>query len=111
MGNAAEDAAAVFLSRRGMCILERQFTAAGAEVDIIAQDGREIVFVEVKARATDDFGFPEESVTAAKLQKIARAAEWFCRSRGFDGAWRIDVVAVRLACDPPEIAHIVGVGG
>lgn len=108
MGNAAEDLAAAFLVHKGFRILERQYCAAGAEVDIIAQQGRELIFVEVKARKTDDFGFPEDAVTPAKLGKIARVAEWYCRIRGWDGLWRIDVVAIRFACVPPEVRHIEG---
>lgn len=111
MGNAAEDLAAAFLLERGYRVLERQYVALGAEVDIIALDRRELVFVEVKSRTSDDFGFPEEAVTAAKLRKIARVAEWYCRVKGLDVAWRVDVLAVRLACDPPEIHHVQGVGG
>lgn len=92
-GNESEEKAARFLEEAGMKILERQYRTRFGEIDLIAKDGDEIVFVEVKARKSSAFGYPEESVTAKKLEKIARVADQYLAGRG-DVPRRIDVVAI-----------------
>lgn len=109
-GDNAEALAARHLIAKGMRILARQFRTRYGEIDLIAEDGSEIVFVEVKARKTNDFGYPEESVTAAKLKKIARCAAMYLRQQRLDDQpHRVDVVAIEYAIDPPRITHLVGV--
>lgn len=110
-GDNAEALAARCLEAKKMEILERQFRTRYGEIDLIALDGNEIVFVEVKARTTNDFGYPEESVTQSKLQKIMRCAEAYLRRQQWDDrAHRIDVIAIEYATNPPRITHLVGVG-
>lgn len=108
-GNAAEHTAAAFLKSKGWEILEKQYRNRFGEIDIIAQDGEEVVMVEVKARKDHEFGYPEESVTKTKLHKIAIVAEHYMSSRP-NVAWRIDVVAIEYDHVPPKVTHIVGVG-
>ena len=111
MGNAAEDLAAAFLISLGMKILTRQFSTRCGEVDIVAKDKDEIVFVEVKARRTRQFGYPEEAVTARKLRKIALAGEIFLQKNGLlRSEFRIDVIAIDLSIEPADIYHVIGVG-
>ncbi|PIX62142.1 YraN family protein [Candidatus Uhrbacteria bacterium CG10_big_fil_rev_8_21_14_0_10_41_26] len=94
-GNKSEDLAAKYLKNLGIKILERQFKTKIGEVDLIGKDGNEIVFVEVKARKSNEFGYPEESVTPKKLEKIARVAEQYLRLKKIeDQPFRIDVVAI-----------------
>ena len=70
------------------------------EIDIIARHGSQLVFVEVKTRRTRAFGFPEESITAAKAGRLAAAAQTYLAREGLRGAdWRIDVVAIELGRD------------
>lgn len=105
-GNAQEKQASAFLKQRGYRIIERQFTTKFGEIDLIAKDGDEIVFVEVKARRSKLFGFPEESVTKTKLEKIMRVAEIFLQLRHLEKTpHRIDVIAIEGA----EIEHFIGV--
>ena len=109
-GNKAERQAAKFLKAKGMTILARQFQTRFGEIDLIACDGDEIVFVEVKARQSDAFGAPEEAVTQTKLRKIAAVGEQFLDQRALNTvAFRIDVVAI-ITEPTLEIRHIVGVG-
>jgi putative endonuclease len=64
-------------------------------VDLVAQDGETIVFVEVKTRTSKEFGWPEESVTASKRRRLQRVALAYLVDQGLsDVIWRIDVVAV-----------------
>ena len=109
-GNSAERQAERFLMGLGYDILEQQYQTRFGEIDLIARDGDEIVFVEVKARSSDDFGTPEESVTKAKLEKIAAVGEMYLRKKKIKyTSMRIDVIAITT--DPQEIRHLIGVGG
>ena len=110
-GDKAERQAARFLKEKGMTILARQFQTRFGEIDLIARDGDEIVFVEVKARRSDAFGAPEESVTQAKLKRIAAVGEQFLDQKALSHLlFRIDVV--EIVTEPRlEVRHIVGVGG
>ena len=94
-GILGEKAAERHLAAGGMRILKRGFRFRGGEVDLIAKDDRELVFVEVKTRTPGDFGHPAEAVTFAKRRKILQAASMYLKSRG---AWqhpcRFDVISV-----------------
>ncbi|MBI1908044.1 YraN family protein [Candidatus Uhrbacteria bacterium] len=110
-GDNAEALAARHLEGKGMRILARQYKTTFGEIDLVARDGDEVVFVEVKARRSNDFGYPEEAVTRTKLEKIMRAGEWYLRStHREDAPYRIDVVAIEFTADPPVLTHLVGVG-
>ncbi len=79
-GLAAEDAVGVYLQERGWSVLERRWTGAGAEVDLIVEQGGCIRFVEVKLRAADDpVGL--EAVDDRKVARISRAAELWLDQR------------------------------
>jgi putative endonuclease len=99
-GALGEQAAERYLRRAGMEIVARSFRFRGGEIDLIAREGEEWVFVEVKTRASDDFGSPVESVTLLKRRKILLAASSFLQRRA---AWthpcRFDVISIRLQGD------------
>ncbi len=107
-GNQSERQAELFLKKKGCKILGRQFSTRYGEIDLIACDGDEIVFVEVKARRSKAFGHPEESVTSTKLQKIAVAGEIYLQQKGWlQKTYRIDVIAI----DPDmSVHHLIGLG-
>ncbi len=90
-----EDHAARFLRARGYRILERNFRIRSGEVDIVAEHGETLVFVEVKARSSTDLADPQESVTPGKQRRIARAAAAYLAGRkGREPFTRFDVVEV-----------------
>ena len=94
-GKSAEDRAVEELEARGYAILARRYRTRHGEIDIVARDGETIVFVEVKARRTGDFGSAVEAVTPLKQRRIASmAADYLVRSRLTDRACRFDVVAI-----------------
>ncbi len=106
-GDAAENLAAEYLVRHGMRIIARQFRTVFGEIDLIAMEGDEIVFVEVKARQTDEYGYPEAAVTPSKLRKIANAGLMYLREEHKeDVPYRIDVVAIEYYIDPPRVTHL-----
>lgn len=100
-GRLGECLAARFLRKAGYKILRRNCRSHFGEIDIVARDGDEVVFVEVKARTSAEWGAPEESVTPAKQRKICRTALAFAgRHKLRDRPLRFDVVAVLL--EDPE---------
>ncbi|MGH8135978.1 MAG: YraN family protein [Steroidobacteraceae bacterium] len=74
MGRAAEAAAARHLERIGYRILQNNFRARGGELDVIAMDGPALAIVEVRYRATDQYGGAAASITTDKRRRIIRAA-------------------------------------
>jgi putative endonuclease len=103
-GKRGEDLAAAFLMERGYRILERNWRCPVGEIDIIARDGNELVFVEVKSRTSDLYGTPETSVNARKQKKVASAALYYINEKSHHHRnARFDVVAVTFQEGPPRI--------
>lgn len=98
IGQDAEKLAADFLRQRGFRILETNVRFTIGELDIVAEDGPTLVFVEVRARRASQFGTPEQSLTTTKRRKVYRAAELYVQTRHLaeDRPMRIDVVAIDL---------------
>ncbi len=95
LGQRGEDAAAKFLKRRGYRILARGHDSRLGELDIIAVDGRTIVFVEVKTRRSTDAGHPAEAIDPRKERRMTQAALAYLKAqRLLQHAARFDVVAV-----------------
>jgi putative endonuclease len=108
LGDRGEDAAANFLKRQGYCILARGLDLPQGELDIVAVDGRTVVFVEVKTRRSDDAGRPEEAIDHLKQQRMTQAALAYLKSKRLLGyASRFDVVAITWPEDAkrPTIEH------
>ncbi len=94
LGDRGENRAARYLRERGYKILIRNFRCPLGEIDIIARDGRTLVFVEVKTRAQDD-PLPEDQVNASKQHQITKAGKFYLGRYGVpQPASRFDVIAV-----------------
>jgi putative endonuclease len=94
-GKEGENIAVCELERRGYEILARRYRTRYGEIDIVAGDAGTIVFVEVKARATDEFGTAAEAVTASKRRRLAAmATDYLARNRLSERPCRFDVVAI-----------------
>jgi putative endonuclease len=103
-----EDAASAYLERIGMTVVARNWRCAAGEIDIVALDGEELVFVEVKTRRSERTGTPEEAVTPAKQRRVARVADAYLREEHAAGgqAIRFDAIAIRvLAPDRALLRH------
>lgn len=97
LGESGERLVAHHLEARGLRIVARNWHCAVGELDIIAQDGAEWVFIEVKTRRGTSLGSPEEAVTRAKQRKLLAAAQTYLMEQGqAEAPYRIDVVAVQL---------------
>ena len=98
LGDAGEEIATRELVRRGYVVRERNWRCPEGELDIIAEQGESLVFVEVRTRRGDRFGTPEESITLAKRAHLIAAAQTYLQAHSLpDRDWRIDVVAVEMS--------------
>ena len=103
-GSDAEDHAADLLLEKGYTIVTRRFKAKGGELDIVALDGDDLVFVEVKQRKAGYI--PEESISRRKIERLYAAANNYLTQTGQSGrAFRFDVIAVGFN----EVRHHRGV--
>jgi putative endonuclease len=108
LGEQGENIAARYLGDRGYRIIARNFRCPVGEIDIIARDGRTIVFVEVKTRQ-EDAPRPEDQVNRAKQRQIIRAAKYYLGRYGQQPPARFDVVAIVWPpSGPPVIRHTPG---
>lgn len=107
LGKTGEDIAVHFLTKSGFTIIARNYRNTFGEIDIIALDGKNHVFIEVKTRSNTHFGTPEESVTYAKQKQIIKVAESYLHfNELLDSPVRFDVVAVTMYQNRPKINHI-----
>ena len=107
LGAAGEAAAEDWLRDRGYAIVARGFRTRLGEIDIVARQGRLVVFVEVKTRRGEGFGRPSEAVTPAKQRRLARVAQMFLVRSGWSEApCRFDVVEVEPAGAGLAVRHI-----
>jgi putative endonuclease len=103
-GAAAEKRAAEFLVENGYKIVVRNYTCRLGEIDIIAEDGKTLCFVEVRMRKVDAYGTAQETITPQKLKRIALTAHQFIVSRHLEQReCRFDVVTIQ-GDEPPKLA-------
>jgi putative endonuclease len=105
-GDRGEEMAAAYLVEHGYTIVARNWRVLKLEVDIIARLGDLIVFAEVKARATREFGDPSSFVKKIKQQNLIRAANRYCILNNFHGEIRFDVISVFDYGTGAEVDHI-----
>ena len=106
-GERGESVAVSILKKNGYKILEQNYRSKLGEIDIIAQEGGVLAFIEVKARRTDEFGEPKLAVTPQKQRKISMVAlEYLKTTKQTDRKARFDVVAIRLLPGEPYIEII-----
>jgi putative endonuclease len=116
LGRWGEQRAADFLVEKGYTILARNLRTPYGEIDLVAcQPGKPsqripdtVVFVEVKTRSSDLYGFPEESINARKRLHILASIQAYLQDNPqLTSEWRVDVIAIQLATgdQPPDITH------
>jgi putative endonuclease len=107
IGNIGEEIATNFLKNEGYKILENNFRCNQGEIDIIAKDKKEIVFVEVKTRTNTKFGFAAEAVDNIKQKHIKSSAEYYIYINNlYDEFIRFDVIEVYINKYNFKINHI-----
>lgn len=107
LGNGGEQIAVEYLEKMKYQILERNFYCRQGEIDIIAKDKDEIVFIEVKTRTNSNYGKPSESVNNIKQKHMYKSARYFLYKMDWlDLFIRFDIVEVFLANGKFNINHI-----
>ena len=95
LGTAGENQAAAYLEKNGYKLLARNFATPFGELDIVAREGKTLVFVEVKERTNNTYGGPLAAVTKSKQLKIARTAAQFIKAHALKyDSIRFDVICV-----------------
>jgi putative endonuclease len=106
-GKAQEELAAHFLEQNGLKILERNFRYERGEIDLIAEEGEELVFIEVKARQSTIFGAPEDAVTEKKQEQVHAVAEGYLFMHNIDNRpCRFDIMAIEYHNGSATIRHL-----
>ena len=97
LGKWGESVAARHLEEQGYHIVAHNWRCARGEIDLVAQAGDTLVFVEVKTRRGRAMGTPEEGVTRRKAQKLLTLGQYYLLEFDLEDAdWRVDLVAVEL---------------
>lgn len=107
LGKQGEEIAKKFLLEKSYIIIETNWRFNRDEIDIVAQDGEELVIVEVKTRSTDYYGYPEEAVDSQKEGFLIRATEAYLEENDLDLDTRFDIVSIILNKKETKIHHIV----
>lgn len=105
LGKKGEEKAVAFLQQLGYKIIATNWHERKFELDIIAKDNQEIVFVEVKTRTTNYFGNPEEAITPSKQNHLIEGANYYIEKYEIDLEARFDVVAIVLNKNKIAINH------
>ncbi len=102
-GKAGEALAEAYLKEQGLTILDKNFRAKRAEIDLVATDNKELIIVEVKLRQNNRFGFPEEFVSTQKEKLLKLAGYTYKEINHIHMSLRFDVIAISI--DEKEIIH------
>lgn len=106
-GKEGEKIAAAYLKKNGYEIIEINFRCPIGEIDIVAKEKNDLVFVEVKTRKSIELGYPEQAVGMRKQKKMSQLALWYMQKRKIaDTNARFDVVAITLIPEKNEVKLI-----
>lgn len=94
-GQLAEVMAATFLQKQGLKLVEKNFRCKYGEIDLIMQDGKTLVFVEVRLRSNQNYGGAAMSINQAKQQKLTRSAEHYLQTHHIQSACRFDAILLQ----------------
>ena len=112
LGRLGEALAGVYMEERGYTILGRNIRTPYGEIDLLAQQGETIIFLEVKTRSSKTLGPPEISITPVKLAHMRSAAEYYIQQHpDLNNDWRFDVITIQMQVDQasPQIDHFENV--
>ena len=113
-GQFGEEIAKKYLKKKGYKILEQNVKNKFGEIDIVAKDKKELVFVEVRTKTGDIYGSPEDSLTKNKLFRLRQNAIGYVAKNNWKRDYRIDAVCIVLAHNeenkPEKIEHHLNIG-
>ena len=116
LGRQGENLARQYLLQAGYRILAANYRCPWGEIDLVAQDGEELVFVEVRTRRSSAYGSPQESITPEKIERLQATAQDYLQNHTPEPGrselhWRIDLVSIRFdaaraGASAPSIEHL-----
>lgn len=111
-GAQGEAWAAQALEKMGYKILTRNYRAPMGEIDLVARQGHELVFVEVKLRRGPVFGRPQEAITRKKQRHLVQTAQYYLKQQRLEAMpYRFDIVAINLEGAEPRLEIIINAFG
>lgn len=105
-GKEGEEMATQFLIEKGYEIIVRNYRHKRSEIDLIVKKNNWLIFVEVKLRSSDLYGYPEDFVDYKKAKNIMEGAEQYTFENNWHGNVRYDIVSIRIQKDKTEIIQI-----
>lgn len=105
LGKQGERYAAAFLQTKGYEVVETNYRYKRNEIDLIVKKGTLLVFVEVKAKSSSAYGYPEASVDNNKAARVIEAAEHYILTNNWTGIIRFDIVAILTLGQKIEVKH------
>ncbi len=110
VGKKGEHIAVEYLRNEGYEILETNYRFGHTEIDIVAKEGDELVFIEVKTRRSDEYGDPADAITEVKEERFRHAAEgYFYEHELEDQMCRFDFIGIKLDGTNIRIQHVKNV--
>lgn len=107
LGRKGEEIARQYLLANNYQIIDKNFRTRLGEIDIIAKDTRELVFVEVKTRTTSQYGKPCEAVDELKIKHILRVAKYYIHIKKLENTYiRFDVIEIMIVNNKYRVNHI-----
>ena len=107
LGKLGEDVTANYITRLGYKVLERNFECNQGEIDIIALDNEELVFIEVKTRTGVNYGEASEAITRYKKRHLLNSIKYYLYKRNLENEFiRIDVAEVYVKGENIKINYI-----
>lgn len=107
IGKIGEDLAVEYLEKEGYRVIERNFECKQGEIDIIAIDNNELVFIEVKTRTNLKYGQPIDAVNQTKQKHLTKAVQYYLYSRHLENKFvRLDVIEIYLYNQKYRVNHI-----
>lgn len=107
LGEEGEKIAVRYLKSKGYIVYQTNWRFGKLEIDIIAEDGKELVFIEVKTRSSEEYGRPEEAVDDQKESALINAADIYVRNFSLEIDVRFDIIAVILNEQKTSVNHII----
>ena len=99
VGKIGEGLAKNYLEKQGYKIIEQNYKTKYAEIDLIAQNKNELIFVEVRTKVGENFGSPEETINNKKKKKLLGNASTYAAIKKWEGIYKIDAICIVLKSD------------
>ena len=107
IGKIGEELAVKYLKQIGYKIIERNFKCRLGEIDIIALEKNEIIFIEVKTRTSIKYGHPADAVNENKQKHLIKSVKYYLYLRSLENEYvRIDVIEMYLYKNKYKVNHI-----